>query len=121
MPKACIAIRAAISGTVVSVDVQVGDAVQRGQQVAVMEAMKMEHVVVSTASGVVREIRVAADQTLVEGTALLTLDVLEDAGGLVAFARSTDPDQIRAGSGRVARAARADIRLGTTGRSRQTA
>ena len=60
-----------------------------------MEAMKMEHVVVSTASGVVREIRVAADQTLVEGTALLTLDVLEDAGGLVAFARSTDPDQIR--------------------------
>ena len=89
------AIRAAISGTVVSVDVQVGDAVQRGQQVAVMEAMKMEHVVVSTASGVVREIRVAADQTLVEGTALLTLDVLEDAGGLVAFARSTDPDQIR--------------------------
>ena len=47
LPEGTQAISAAISGTVVSIDVGVGDSIHRGQQVAVMEAMKMEHVVVS--------------------------------------------------------------------------
>ncbi len=93
--KACCAVCAAISGTVVSIDVRVGDCIQRGQQVAVMEAMKMEHVLVSTATGVVREIRVAPNQTLLEGAALLTVDVVEDQAGAVASAQSIDPGQVR--------------------------
>ena len=75
LPEGTQAISAAISGTVVSIDVRVGDSIQRGQQVAVMEAMKMEHVVASDVTGVVREIRVAQNQTLLEGAALLTVDV----------------------------------------------
>jgi acetyl-CoA carboxylase carboxyltransferase component/biotin carboxylase len=95
LPEGMRAICAAISGTVVSIDVRVGDSVYRGQQVAVMEAMKMEHVLVSAATGVVREIRVAPDQTLLEGAALLTVDVVEDQPDAVASAQSIDPDHVR--------------------------
>ena len=95
LPEGTQAIRAAISGTVVSIDVGVGDSVRRGQQVAVMEAMKMEHVVASGVTGVVREIRAAPNQTLLEGAALLTVDVVEDQSDVVASAQSIDPDHVR--------------------------
>jgi acetyl-CoA carboxylase carboxyltransferase component len=84
-----------ISGTVVSIDVRVGDSIQPGQQVAVMEAMKMEHVVVSPFAGVVREIRGLQDQTLIEGAALLTVDVIEGQAGLVSSVRAIDLDHVR--------------------------
>ncbi|HEX7955021.1 MAG TPA: carboxyl transferase domain-containing protein [Burkholderiales bacterium] len=89
------AISAAISGTVVSIDVAVGDSIQPGQQVAVMEAMKMEYVIASPIAGVVREIRGAPDQTLLEGAALLTIDVTETQPGAVVSARTVDPDHVR--------------------------
>jgi acetyl/propionyl-CoA carboxylase alpha subunit len=88
------AVRAAISGTVVSIDVGVGDAVQRGQQVAVMEAMKMEHVVAAAATGIVREIRAAPNQTLLEGSPLLIVDAIEDPGNVVALAQSLDLNHV---------------------------
>jgi acetyl-CoA carboxylase carboxyltransferase component/biotin carboxyl carrier protein len=83
-------------GTVVSVDVRVGEPIRRGQQVAVMEAMKMEHVVVSGVTGVVREIRVAQNQTLLEGATLLTIDIAEDQADLIESAQSIDPNHVRA-------------------------
>ncbi|MEO8164608.1 MAG: carboxyl transferase domain-containing protein [Betaproteobacteria bacterium] len=89
------AIAAAISGTVVRIDVGIGDAIQRGQQVAVMEAMKMEHVVVSPIAGIVREIRGARDQTLMEGAALLTVDVMGDQSDAVLSAQAIDLDHVR--------------------------
>ena len=96
LPEGMQAVRAAISGTVVSIDVGVGDAVQRGQQVAVMEAMKMEHVVAVGATGIVREIRAVPNQTLPEGAALLIVDVTADQGNLVPLTQSVDLDQVRA-------------------------
>ncbi len=95
LPDGMQAICAAISGTVVSIDVGVGDSIRRGQQVAVMEAMKMEHVVASTVTGVIREIRAAANQTLLEGVALLIVDAVEDGENIVASAESIDPDHVR--------------------------
>jgi acetyl/propionyl-CoA carboxylase alpha subunit len=95
LPEGTHAICAAILGTVVSIDVRVGDSIRRGQQVAVMEAMKMEHVVASDIAGVVREIRVAYNQTLLEGAALLTVDVAHDQPDLVASAQPMDPDHVR--------------------------
>ncbi len=95
LPAGMQAIGAAITGTVVSIDVAVGDTLRRGQQVAVMEAMKMEHVVVSPVAGVVREIRGAPDETLAEGAALLTLDVIDDQTGMVASAQAVDLDHVR--------------------------
>ncbi len=49
-------------GKIVSVTVKVGDKVNEDDQVAVLEAMKMEMPVVSPASGTVKEIKVAAGQ-----------------------------------------------------------
>jgi acetyl/propionyl-CoA carboxylase alpha subunit len=96
LPEGMRAIGAAISGTVVSIDVAVGDAVQRGQQVAVMEAMKMEHVIASPVAGIVREIRSARDQTVFEGAALLIVDATGDQADVTASAKAIDPDHVRA-------------------------
>jgi acetyl/propionyl-CoA carboxylase alpha subunit len=53
------ALRAPIQGTVVSIDVAMGDTVAAGTPVLVMEAMKMEHVIAASESGTVREIPVS--------------------------------------------------------------
>ena len=53
-PDGSVGLPAPIQGTVVSVLVAEGDTVHAGQQVAVMEAMKMEHVIKATVSGIVR-------------------------------------------------------------------
>ena len=57
-------------GKIVAVTVKVGDKVQENDQVAVLEAMKMEMPVVAPVTGTVKEIHIApgqeveADQTL---------------------------------------------------------
>ena len=58
-PENTVAIEAPMQGTIVSVDVSEGDRVHRGQQLFVMEAMKMEHVIAADRSGIVRRITVA--------------------------------------------------------------
>ncbi|HWA12215.1 MAG TPA: carboxyl transferase domain-containing protein, partial [Burkholderiales bacterium] len=95
VPHGMQAIVAAIPGTVVSIDVQVGDPVRRGQPVAVIEAMKMEHVVTSGLSGVVREIRAAADETLNEGAVLVVVEAGEGGDSHAAAAESVDLDRVR--------------------------
>ena len=47
-----------MQATVVSVDVKEEDRVIAGQPIAILEAMKMEHVVAASASGIVRRINV---------------------------------------------------------------
>ena len=49
-------------GKVVSVSVNVGDRVEENDQVAVLEAMKMEMPVVATVGGVVKQVCVSAGQ-----------------------------------------------------------
>jgi acetyl-CoA carboxylase biotin carboxyl carrier protein len=49
-------------GKIVSVSVKAGDKVQEDDQVAVLEAMKMEMPVVSPIAGTVKEVCVAAGQ-----------------------------------------------------------
>ncbi len=44
-------ITAPMPGTIVSIDVNVGDSVAKGQKLFVLEAMKMENDIVSTADG----------------------------------------------------------------------
>ena len=56
-----------MQGTIVSVDVSEGDRVHRGQQLFVMEAMKMEHVIAADKSGIVRRITVAKGDAIFEG------------------------------------------------------
>ncbi|MEI9478835.1 MAG: biotin/lipoyl-containing protein [Deltaproteobacteria bacterium] len=59
-------------GKIVSVTVKVGDKVKEDDQVAVLEAMKMEMPVVAPASGTVKEIKVVAGQE-VESEAVIAV------------------------------------------------
>ncbi len=59
-----------MAGSVVSIAVAVGDEVRAGQQLAVLEAMKMEHLVLAPSSGIVRRIDVWPGQVAAAGAAL---------------------------------------------------
>jgi acetyl-CoA carboxylase carboxyltransferase component len=68
------AVRAPLQGTIVAVDVREGELVHPGQQLLVMEAMKMEHVVVAPAGGRVVRIGVTVGDTVREGHPLVVLE-----------------------------------------------
>jgi len=59
-------------GKIVSVSVKVGDKIKEDDQVAVLEAMKMEMPVVAPITGTIKEIRVAAGQE-VEAEAVIAV------------------------------------------------
>ena len=59
-------IRAEISGTVISVLVKVGDTVAEGDELAFIEAMKMEIPVTAPFSGKVMEVRIAESDAIAE-------------------------------------------------------
>jgi propionyl-CoA carboxylase alpha chain len=64
------ALVAPMPGTIVRVEVQVGDTVTAGQPLVWLEAMKMEHVVHAPADGTVAELPVAVGQQVGQGTPL---------------------------------------------------
>jgi len=86
---------APLSGTVVSVDVSPGEPVRPGQQLLVLEAMKMEHVVRAPGSAVVRLLPARVGETVGEGFPLATLDDLAGAQGEGPAAQPVDPDAVR--------------------------
>ncbi len=67
-------VEAPMQGTVVSIDVSAGDSVVAGQQLLVLESMKMEHVIAADAAGVVTAIAVTTGQTVYPGDPLITVD-----------------------------------------------
>jgi acetyl/propionyl-CoA carboxylase alpha subunit/acetyl-CoA carboxylase carboxyltransferase component len=73
LPADGAALHAPMQGTIVSIDVKTGDLVRRGQQVMVMESMKMEHVIAAVQAGQVVDILVAAGDAVLEGAPLLVL------------------------------------------------
>ena len=64
---------APMPGKVVSFAVKAGDAVKKGQPLAVMEAMKMEHTIAAPADGTVAELLFAPGDQVTEGAELLKL------------------------------------------------
>ena len=64
---------APMPGKVIALLVKAGDSVQRGQALAVMEAMKMEHTLHAPRDGVVGELLYAVGDQVVEGGELLRL------------------------------------------------
>ncbi len=68
---------APMPGKVVSFAVKAGDIVKRGQALAVMDAMKMEHTIAAPIDGVVEELLYAPGDQVVEGAELLKLVVQE--------------------------------------------
>ena len=70
---------APMPGKVVSFAVKAGDTVAKGQPLAVMEAMKMEHTIAAPADGVVQELLYAPGDQVAEGAELLKLVAAEKA------------------------------------------
>jgi 3-methylcrotonyl-CoA carboxylase alpha subunit len=64
---------APMPGKVVSFSVKAGDAVKKGQALAVMEAMKMEHTIAAPADGTVAELLYAPGDQVAEGAELLKI------------------------------------------------
>ena len=60
-------------GRIVLIKTQVGDRVEHGQEILVMEAMKMELALKAPCAGIVAEIRVAVGDFVEADTALVVL------------------------------------------------
>jgi biotin carboxyl carrier protein len=67
-------VTALMPGRVVRINVQVGDAVEVGDVLLILEAMKMENEIRSPKAGVVKEIPVAIGQSVVGGQALAVIE-----------------------------------------------
>ena len=67
------AVTSPLPGVILEVSVKVGDAVKRGQKVMVLEAMKMENVIESTADGTVTAIKVDKGDSVLEGAPLVII------------------------------------------------
>ena len=96
IPDGAHAVPAPISGNVVSISVAAGEHVVRGQQIAILEAMKMEHVVAASASGIVREVRIQRAETVEEGAALVVIDAQAEQPPVADRSQTADADRARA-------------------------
>ena len=67
-------IEAHITGTVWKIEVAVGDTVEDGDTVVILESMKMEMPVESEDDGVVSEIKCEEGQSVQEGDVLVVLE-----------------------------------------------
>ena len=73
LPEGIEAIEAPMQGLMVSFNVKTGDKVWVGKTIAIMEAMKMEHELLSEVSGEVTEITVNEGDTVYEGHPLILI------------------------------------------------
>ena len=64
-------VRAPLPGTILNISVGVGDKVQRGDLLLLLEAMKMQNEIVSPADGIVEAIYVASGQQVERDAVLL--------------------------------------------------
>jgi len=67
-------IAAQIAGRIISVKVKAGDAVNQGDVLLLLEAMKMENEIKAAASGVVKEVLVTEGQRVTEGDTLVVVE-----------------------------------------------
>ncbi|MGH8188136.1 MAG: carboxyl transferase domain-containing protein, partial [Steroidobacteraceae bacterium] len=86
---------APLQGTIVSIDVREGDEVRKGQQVLVMESMKMEHVIHAHEGGRIAGIAVALGDAVLEGAPLLSIEVADVAHSQAEVTQGIDLDHIR--------------------------
>ena len=66
-------VRSPLPGVIISVDVKEGQAVKKGQKVAVLEAMKMENEIQADADGMVAAVLVHQGDSVLEGAELVKI------------------------------------------------
>ncbi|PWJ64937.1 MULTISPECIES: biotin/lipoyl-containing protein [unclassified Fibrobacter] len=66
-------VKSPLAGSVFKLKVKVGDKVEANQEVAIIEALKMENPVVAPCAGTVNSVAVKETDTVVDGQTLLTI------------------------------------------------
>ncbi|MBQ3813619.1 MAG: biotin/lipoyl-binding protein [Bacteroidales bacterium] len=66
-------IKSPLPGIIISVDVKEGQAVKRGQKVAVIEAMKMENDILAECDGTVTAVHARKGDSVLEGADIVTI------------------------------------------------
>jgi acetyl-CoA carboxylase biotin carboxyl carrier protein len=67
-------VKAPMVGKILSVKVKPGDSVDEGDELVILEAMKMEMPIVAPEDGTVKEVKVAEGDTVETETVLVVLD-----------------------------------------------
>ena len=94
-PPDAVTVAATLSGTVVAVSVAEGDVLAPGEQLAVLEAMKMEHPVAAEHGGTVAALLVKTGDSVTAGTPIAFLSDADAASGTSRGSEPVDPDRIR--------------------------
>jgi len=94
-PDGSIGVPAPIQGTIVSILVSEGESVRQGQQLAALEAMKMEHLIVADRSGIVRRVTMAIGDVVREGYPIVFIEEAEVEGAAIQAEVELDLDHIR--------------------------
>ena len=94
-PAGTVAVAVPLQGTVVVVAISEGDTVRPGQQIAVVEAMKMEHLITAPQGGIIRLVAAAVGDTLYKGDPIVFIEPTEIAGELEVAGEDVDLDAVR--------------------------
>ncbi len=68
-------VKSPLPGIILEISVKVGDTVQKGQQIVLLEAMKMENNIVSEKDGIVKSIEITKGDSIYEGDTMMVLSV----------------------------------------------
>ncbi|MGW5647913.1 carboxyl transferase domain-containing protein [Saccharopolyspora sp. NPDC003752] len=92
---------APMSGSVVAVEVALGDVVARGQVVMVLEAMKMQHVIRAESGGAVTQVRFREGDVVDAGEPVVIVSGNDEPGVADLADERIDPDHVRPDLARV--------------------
>jgi acetyl-CoA carboxylase carboxyltransferase component/biotin carboxyl carrier protein len=95
VPEGTVMVAAPLQGTVVTIQVKEGEIVRPGQQLAVIESMKMEHLVMAEQGGRVTKLVAGDGVTLLHGEPIVYLEPLDVAADSAAMKAEIDLDHIR--------------------------
>ena len=94
-PDGSVGMLAPIQGTIVSIGVAAGDQVLKGQPIAIVEAMKLEHEIKADRSGIVRQVTMAQGDVVREGYPIVFVEEQEIEGTYAGADTAVDLDHIR--------------------------
>ena len=95
IPSGTSGITAPLQGTIIEINIEKGDEVYQGQQLLIMDAMKMEHVISAPTSGIVESVLVMPNEAVSEDHLLMLIEEAEVTVKEETSATTYDIDHIR--------------------------
>ncbi|MBL6761812.1 MAG: hypothetical protein ISQ19_03850 [PS1 clade bacterium] len=94
--KSVTSVAAPMQAVVHSVNVAVGDAVSAGEELVILEAMKMQHALAAPVSGTVKALKYYVGEVVEEGAPVFSIEVGEAAAAQQGESHTQDLDAVRA-------------------------